>query len=127
MEMQLLHRSGSGEIAAVAVMLEVGEETSSLTEIWERFPETVGELEAPEDISLRTAALLPSTTTSYRYTGSLTRPPCTPDVRWVVLAQPLTITQEQLDRFQALFSANRRPLQELGDRQVTTDRGGSSH
>lgn len=127
MEMQLLHRSSSGQIAAVAVMLEVGEETRSLTEIWEQIPETPGEIVAPEDVSLRTAALLPSTTTSYRYTGSSTQPPCTPDVRWVVLDRPLTITQEQLDRFQSSISSSRRPLQQLGDRQVVTDRGSSSH
>ena len=66
--------------------------------------------------SLDPAALLPVRRTSWRYQGSLTTPPCTEGVAWVVLAEPLTLSAAQIDAFGAIYPNNRRPVQPLGER-----------
>lgn len=127
MEMHMVHSSADGELAVVAVFLEIGEENDALAAVWDHFPAEPGPGHVDEELTVRTAALLPPSTTSYRYTGSLTTPPCTEGVRWIVLSDPLTVTQEQHETFRALFPDNSRPEQPLGDRQILTDRGSSSH
>jgi len=42
----------------------------------------------------------------FTYTGSLTTPPCTEDVKWFVMKTPLGISQKQADTIQALFAKN---------------------
>ena len=50
--------------------------------------------------------------------GSLTTPPCTEGVLWVVIKQPVTLSPAQLKLFTQLFPANARPLQTLYGRPV---------
>ena len=52
----------------------------------------------------------------YQYAGSLTTPPCTGGVRWVVLSTPATVSAAQLARFP--YSNNFRPPQPLHERFV---------
>jgi carbonic anhydrase len=79
--------------------------------------------ENPVDLaSFDLTGLLPSGSSSYRYTGLLTTSPFTEGVNWVVLAEVMEPSQNQVDRFQALFSAgNERELQALSGRMVLTD------
>jgi carbonic anhydrase len=62
--------------------------------------------------------LLPASRSFLHYTGSLTAPPCTEGVEWVVLRAPITLSAAQLDAFAKLFPDNHRPLQPLGTRLV---------
>jgi carbonic anhydrase len=50
--------------------------------------------------------LLPRTDYYYRYTGSMTTPPCNENVNWRVFAEPLTISHEQLHRTEYLIAAH---------------------
>jgi carbonic anhydrase len=60
--------------------------------------------------------------TSYRYTGSLTTPPCTTGVNWLVLRQTLKLTRAHMQNFAAMFpTGNNRDVQPLGPRVVQTD------
>ncbi|XP_075177182.1 receptor-type tyrosine-protein phosphatase gamma [Anomaloglossus baeobatrachus] len=77
--------------------------------------------------------LLPATLSSfYRYTGSLTTPPCSEIVEWVVFSRPVPISYQQLEAFYSIFTTeqqdhvksvdylrnNFRPKQPLNDRVV---------
>lgn len=62
------------------------------------------------------AALLPSTRTYWRYDGSLTTPPCTQDVNWAVMAEPVEVSAAQIAAFTAAYQDNERPLQALNSR-----------
>ena len=66
-------------------------------------------------------ALLPLIHTSYRYDGSLTTPPCTEGVKWVVLAMPITLDASQIQAFTRLIRHNSRPVQPLHRRPVVGD------
>ena len=67
-------------------------------------------------VRLDLAALLPAGRETWRYRGSLTTPPCTEGVAWVVLTEPLTLSAAQIDAFAAAHPNNRRPAQPLGER-----------
>jgi carbonic anhydrase len=60
--------------------------------------------------------LLPSDLSYFTYDGSLTQPPCTEGVTWVVLEQPLTMTMAQLNQMK--LKSFSRASQALGSRQV---------
>uniref|UniRef100_A0A8D2I7E6 Uncharacterized protein n=1 Tax=Urocitellus parryii TaxID=9999 RepID=A0A8D2I7E6_UROPR len=78
--------------------------------------------------------LLPASLGSYyRYTGSLTTPPCSEIVEWIVFRKPVPISYHQLEAFYSIFTTeqqdhvksveylrnNFRPQQELNDRVVS--------
>ena len=54
----------------------------------------------------------------YHYSGSLTTPPCSEDVRWQVMKQPVEVSRSQIAAFRKLYSMNARPVQPLNDRKV---------
>jgi len=55
----------------------------------------------------------------YSYLGSLTTPPCTEDVTWYVMSQPLSINVNQLNYFINIMNNTARPTQPLYNRQIT--------
>jgi len=72
--------------------------------------------------------LLPKNRESFRYGGSLTTPPFTEGVQWVVLAEPLEMSAQQIQAFEALFpQGNSREVQPLNNRIVVTDRAIDDH
>ena len=56
------------------------------------------------------------------YRGSLTTPPCTEGVSWLVLTTPVTMSQAQIDAIVASLPAPyNRPTQDLDARVVGVD------
>ena len=64
-----------------------------------------------DDVEISPGALLPDTVYVYRYSGSLTTPPCSENVRWIVIAEPIEFSQEHIETFEKFYSGNNRPLQ----------------
>ena len=62
--------------------------------------------------------LLPADKGYYRYPGSLTTPPCTENVTWLVLKKPVEISQDQLNSYRKILHKTNRPVQERNNRQV---------
>jgi carbonic anhydrase len=67
------------------------------------------------------ASLLPDRQTYFTYRGSLTTPPCTEGVRWLLLQTPITVSHEAIEAFSALFEINARPVQLLNMRDLLAD------
>ena len=115
LEMHLVHRGHGGALAVVGVLFEEGEASGALAPVWAHLPpEPAPSVAAPDGLDL--AALLPARRTTWRYRGSLTTPPCTEGVAWVILTEPLTLSAAQVDAFAALYPNNFRPVQRLGKR-----------
>ncbi|WP_033136147.1 carbonic anhydrase [Aeromonas finlandensis] len=118
LEGHLVHVSDKGEIAVVAVMFEAGKANPALTAAWGELPAKVGEIH-PLKAPLAAEQLLPESRDYYRFSGSLTTPPCSEGVRWLVMKQPVEVSQAQIDAFKAVMHhPNNRPVQPLNGRLV---------
>jgi len=120
MEMHMVFQQASGEYLVVGRMLEVGSFNPLMDTIFSNLPPAAGEtIHVP---SFDLAGLLPSNLESFRYTGSLTTHPFTEGVNWVLLNQPMQLSQTQIDSFRALFpDGNERDIQALNGRTILTD------
>lgn len=130
MEMHLVHR-GPGELqpdgtvsvgplSVVGVWIRRGKENKELKKLFADLPTQPDEHRTISRFNL--TRLLPESLESYRYDGSLTTPPFNEGVRWVVLAEPIEMSGEQIDAFKQLFpEGNSREIQPLNGRTILTD------
>ena len=117
LEAHLVHADADGNLAVVAVMFEEGPANALLAELWARVPNGEGERTALQggDVS----RLLPADLDYYRFNGSLTTPPCTEGVRWLVLKRAMTASADQVKTFAGLLpESNNRPVQPVNARPV---------
>lgn len=118
MEAHLVHADQDGRLAVVAVMIEEGAENPALAAAWGVMPEHADEEHALEP-AVSAEGLLPADRDYFRFNGSLTTPPCTEGVEWLVLKQPITASKEEIERFaQVMHHPNNRPLQAVNARPV---------
>jgi carbonic anhydrase len=114
----LVHKNAEGQLAVVAVLLEPGVINSLVGKVWTYMPlDTSDKVRLPTDI-INMNELLPKDQRYYQFIGSLTTPPCTEGVLWMVLKQPTQISKDQLKLFQQLFPNNARPVQAVNGRPV---------
>lgn len=114
----LVHRNPEGQLAVVAVLLDPGESNNLINKVWTYMPLDTGDRVRMPDGLLNMNELLPKDQRYYQFIGSLTTPPCTEGVLWMVLKQPVAISREQLRLFSQLFPNNARPVQPLNGRAV---------
>ena len=118
MAAHLLHKSASGQLLAVVVVFRLGEENPLLTRLLPLIPAQSDGDHALPRLTVNAIDLLPTLRGYYRYAGSVTAPPCTEGVDWIVLKQPLQLSATQLARYRKRFADNARELQPLHRRVV---------
>jgi len=112
MELHLVHTSAAGTNAVIGVFLKRGTSSGALAQIFAELPDILEEdVHYEVDGSFNPADFLPQSSAHYRYVGSLTTPPCTEGVQWVVLTQPVTVSDEDIAQFAAQISFNARLTQ----------------
>lgn len=118
----LVHRDQDGRLGVVAVLMEVGATANPVIQtLWNNLPlEKKTDFIPSQAIDLN--QLLPEQGGYFAYMGSLTTPPCSEDVLWMVFRQPLQISEEQLKTFARLYPRNIRPIQRLNDRLIKASR-----
>jgi carbonic anhydrase len=113
----LVHKDLEGRLAVVAVLLERGAAHALVQSVWNNLP-----LEKNEELAARTTLdlnhLLPKDPRYFTYMGSLTTPPCSEGVLWMVMQQPVSVSAEQIDVFARLYPMNARPLQQASGRLI---------
>jgi carbonic anhydrase len=113
-----VHADDQGNLAVVAVMFREGAANPLLAKLWREMPEKVGEKRELAE-KLDVSALLPKNRDYYRFNGSLTTPPCSEGVWWLVMKKPMTVSKEQVEQFaHAMRHPNNRPVQSLNARPV---------
>lgn len=118
MEMHLVHKDDSGDITVVAVMFEQGAANTELDKLWATMPEKIDQ-STKISTQMNLNALLPKDKTYWRFSGSLTTPPCSEGVSWIVLKHPLTLSAAQLEKFShTMHHSNNRPPRPLHGRVV---------
>ncbi|NQX12570.1 carbonic anhydrase family protein [Microbacteriaceae bacterium VKM Ac-2855] len=121
-EFHFVHQSETGDRLVVGVLAVEGAESSAYDAFAENAAATVGTNADPE-IDLDVAAMLPATLDHYAYEGSLTTPPCSEGVQWIVLSTPIELSAQQLDEVDEAHPGNTRPAQPLGERSITRGTG----
>eukprot|EP01034_Spumella_vulgaris_P031675 gene31675-39126_t len=118
LEVHLVHADKDGNLAVVAVMFKEGAENKALAALWPQLPKEAG-VKTALSTPLSAAALLPAKHAYYRFSGSLTTPPCSEGVRWLVMKNPVTVSKAQVAEFaEVIHHPNNRPVQALNGRPV---------
>jgi len=114
-----VHKEKNGEaLAVIGVLFEEGTTNPALKGVWKHLPKKAGEKHAVSEVSIDAAKILPSDRSYYHYSGSLTTPPCSEGVKWMLLKDPVQISKKQLAAFRAIIDGNVRPLQALNSRII---------
>ena len=113
-----VHKDAEGGLGVIGVLFEPGKTNAAYAPLFKHLPRYKGETTTVSDLSIDLAALLPSNKGYYNFAGSLTTPPCSEGVNWMVLKQPVRLGAEQIKAFRRLFNANARPIQALNNRVV---------
>lgn len=115
----LVHKSEDGKLAVIAALIQQGAQDNPLIEtLWSKMPEEHNETRTFDKLTYSPASLLPLDQSFYTFMGSLTTPPCSEGVRWLVMKNPLSISARQIARFKKEFPMNARPIQPLNARNV---------
>jgi carbonic anhydrase len=114
----ILHKSPQGQLLAVVVLFRLGAANPALDKLLPLIPSRADGDHAIRNSTISAAELLPANRGYYRYTGSLTAPPCTEGVEWVVMKQPVELSAAQLARYRQLFSNNGRAPQPVNHRVI---------
>ncbi|MFD1807005.1 carbonic anhydrase [Pasteurella oralis] len=118
LEAHFVHADQAGNLAVLGVLYTLSSENQRLAPIWNNMPQKAGETFKLES-AFDPAKLIPKKRDYYRFSGSLTTPPCSEGVNWLVLKQYDNISQSQVDAFSALMHGhNNRPVQPINARVI---------
>ena len=133
----LVHQHHDGSLAVVAVLMNTKPLASTkkywwqkdevkgnglIQTLWNNLPLTKGKTEMPA-VTIDINQLLPADKSFFTYMGSLTTPPCSENVMWFVMKNPIYVSEEQVQNFDRIYPMNARPLQPKGDRLIKETKG----
>ncbi|SDZ66976.1 carbonic anhydrase [Pseudomonas sp. NFIX28] len=122
LEMHLVNRDQDGRLLVIGLLAKEGKRNRELAALWEQLPDAEGKtltLKAKDAPDL--GSLVPAASHHVFYKGSLTTPPCTEGVQWVLFEQPIELSKAQIQKIRQLFPDNHRPAQPLNEREVDED------
>ncbi|XP_043834902.1 carbonic anhydrase 2-like [Dromiciops gliroides] len=102
-------------LAVIGILLEVGSANSGL----EKVVNVLSKIETKGKDAVFTdfdpICLLPESMEFYTYNGSLTTPPLLECVTWIVLQKPISVSNEQMEKFYSLYftSAGESPAKHM--------------
>lgn len=118
MEAHLVHADKDGNLAVIAVMFIEGKANKSLAQALTHVPEKVGDKYSLSS-SVTAEGILPPNRDYYRFNGSLTTPPCSEGVWWLVMKEPVTASKAQIEKLaHVMHRPNNRPVQAVNARPV---------
>lgn len=117
MEAHFVHRKASGSLGVIGVLMTTGKPNPVFAKVAATMPPTEG---APVKAhsGINPNGLLPTKLGYYRYSGSLTTPPCSETVDWMLLADPIEVAEADVAAFAKLYPLNARPAQKVDRRFV---------
>lgn len=123
LEIHFVNKDAEGHITVVGVLVRAGAENRDLAAVFNALPAdaTPAGEQAGKRAQVDLAAVLPREHKAFVYNGSLTTPPCTEGVHWIVMAQPVEMSRAQIGNFAKIFHDNHRPLQKINGREIDSE------
>ncbi|WP_319381049.1 carbonic anhydrase family protein [Thiomicrorhabdus sp.] len=118
MEAHFVHASDQGELAVVAVMIQEGAADPFIAKIVKAMPQHAGKAQDVAGVSVNGMEFLPAFKGYYRFEGSLTTPPCSEGVRWLVMKHAAHASAQQIAALHKVIGTNNRPIQAKNGRSV---------
>jgi carbonic anhydrase len=120
LDAHFVHRAEDGELAVVTVLFEEGAANPELQRLWDYMPlDSNDRVSSGEGVTFNPVSMLPADRSKYfQYIGSLTTPPCSEGVVWIVLRQPVSASAEQIALFRKMVGMNARPIQPVNGRLI---------
>ena len=116
-ELHLVHQASDGSLAVVGLLFRLGSASPLVQNLLDAAPDTGGTVDLAGGAAA--ADYIPDEKGYFGYAGSLTTPPCTEGVRWIVMQSVGSVSQEQVDGLQRLTGGpNNRPVQKIGARNI---------
>ncbi|MBQ9683714.1 MAG: carbonic anhydrase family protein [Neisseriaceae bacterium] len=112
----IVHQADDGQLLVVAVMFQEGEENPVIADIWKNAPKKANQNKAMKKVAVQ--KLVENFNAYYRLEGSLTTPPCTEGVMWIIGKEPVTASKAQMETFTKIIGKNNRPVQKANGRAV---------
>ena len=120
MEMHFVHANAREELAVLGIFLREGTENTVLRSVWKAMPSKKTAATIVPDEQVDIAQLLPRDRSTFRFFGSLTTPPCSEIVKWIIFQDPIEVSSAQVEQFRDIFPLNARPTQPLNRRFLLT-------
>ncbi|KAG6431901.1 hypothetical protein SASPL_103473 [Salvia splendens] len=123
MEVHMVHESDAGRTAVIGIMYKIGRHDTFISTLKPGFQA----LSEVKDIEIAIGIVDPylikfGSRKYYRYIGSLTVPPCTPNIIWSIVRKVRTVTKEQVNLIREAvhdnLEVNARPIQATNGRSV---------
>jgi len=120
-ELHIVHKSAEGRLAVVGILLEEGAQNDAYQPFIDNLPKQESDVH-DAGVTIDAMDLLPAVQTSFRYNGSLTTPPCSEGVNWLLMTTPVELSSDQIHALASLFEeGNNRPVQPLNERPLLED------
>ena len=117
LELHLVHKNARGGLAVIGVLLKAGAENLAYAPVMQSLPAQVSQQATlVRGVTVDANQLLPAQRSYWRYDGSLTTPPCSEGVKWLVMNTPVELSEAQIAAFTTIFKNNARPVQPLNSR-----------
>ncbi|KAG6526010.1 alpha carbonic anhydrase 7-like [Zingiber officinale] len=123
MELHMVHQSADNRNAVVGILYTLGPSEPFLAKMEKYIDMVKDRYEVEEAVGMVDPSEIEiGSNQYYRYTGSLTTPPCTEGVVWTIINEVRTVSSEQLRLLSEAVrddaSMNARPVQEINDRRI---------
>lgn len=120
MEIHFVNQADDNSLAVIGVLVKEGKENKAIDQLVSHLPNQPGDKITYDSVNIDIALHIPKTFSAYHYIGSLTTPPCTENVQWLVLKEYSVMSKEQIAAFSSRIKKNNRPTQPLNGRKLTT-------
>lgn len=120
MEIHFVHQGENGKVAVIGVFAQINGINTEMEKVVNNIPTIKGVEQPIKGKLLQVNALLPKNRPYYHFMGSLTTPPCTEGLSWIVMDEPITVSSDQIIKLKmAAGGPNARPTQPLNNRPIT--------
>ncbi len=116
LEIHFVHKSKDGQLAVVGVLYKAGADNAQLAKVADKL---VKKGQSATLANFNVNSIMPQDNKTLSYNGSLTTPPCSEKVQWLLQKTPVTASKGELTKFINTYKGNNRPVQPINGRTVS--------